>query len=394
MEKVSDINQENPQENVEPISSLDSSGVFIECQKDALLKPLQIVGGVIDKKAPKQILANILFKKEGQSVRFIANDADIQITTTAPIGYGDSNFDITISARKLTDIISSLNDNSTLTISEKKGHVLVNSGKSKFDLQTLPADQYPCMADNEGFVHAFSMPCMRFKYLLNMVAFAAATNNVRYFLNGVYICAQDNFVRTVATDGHRMALCEVEQEEPSSQEKHAIIPRKTVRELIRLIPDSEEILSVDISERQLKVRFGTVELLSKLVEGTYPDYNRVIPVANDKEFLVNREELHSALQRVSILTVDKLKGVRWSLSEGTLKVAYTSADMEEAEDEIKIEYSGEPMEIGFNVGYLMDILNILKNETVRFSLGGPLSSALVRMPDSENFKFVVMPMKI
>ena len=345
---------------------------FIETTRNNIIKPIQTVSGVVERKQPLPILANILIKKKGNIVSFIGTDLDIQICTESPIGIDEDDFSTTVSARKINDILSTLKDEDTITIGSKGDHLTLKSGKSKFELQTLPADGFPSMNQSE-FTHGFSMPCQKFRYMLSMVYFAAAQNNIRFFLNGV---------------------CQIDQSETVSRKFDAIIPRKTVKELMRLIPDSEEMLSFDISSNQIKVMFNGIEIISKLIEGRFPDYERVIPSTNDKIFLVNRDELSLALQRVAILTTDKFKGVRWTLSSGKLIIAATNAEMEEAEDEIEIQYSGENLEIGFNVSYLLDVLNVLKNNEVRFSLGGPLSSALITMPDSENFKFVVMPMSI
>lgn len=366
---------------------------FIETTRNNIIKPIQTVSGVVERKQPLPILANILIKKKGNIVSFIGTDLDIQICTESPIGIDDGDFSTTVSARKINDILSTLKDEDNITIGSKGDHLTLKSGKSKFELQTLPADDFPSMNQSE-FTHGFSMPCQKFRYMLSMVYFAAAQNNIRFFLNGVLISAENQTIKAVATDGHRLALCQIDQSETVSKKFDAIIPRKTVKELMRLIPDSEEMLSFDISSNQIKVMFNGIEIISKLIEGRFPDYERVIPSTNDKIFLVNRDELSLALQRVAILTTDKFKGVRWTLSSGKLIIAATNAEMEEAEDEIEIQYSGENLEIGFNVSYLLDVLNVLKNNEVRFSLGGPLSSALITMPDSENFKFVVMPMSI
>ena len=367
--------------------------LFINGSKENIFKPIQNVSGVVQKKQPLPILSNILLAQENENVTFTATDLDIQIRTSSAIGTPNCRVSTTISSRKLNDILASLVDNSEVSFTKKGEHVLLTSGRSRFELQTLPAEDFPSMKEVK-LEKAFSMPCSRFKYLLSMVSFACAVNNVRYFLNGVYICSEGTSVRAVATDGHRLALCDVDADHAYEKKLYSIITRKNFNELTRLVPDSEDEITVYMAEKQIKFTFAGVEILSKLVEGRYPDYQKVIPVDNDKEFKVSRQELLSSLQRVSILTADKLKGVRWNLSSGVINVAATNADMEEAEDELEVEYQGDSIEIGFNVTYLIEVLNALKNETVRVSLGGPLSSALIRMPDSEKFKFVVMPMKI
>jgi DNA polymerase-3 subunit beta len=207
------------------------------------------------------------------------------------------------------------------------------------------------------------------------------------------LVCEANRVRAVATDGHRLALCETTREGESTAVE-AIIPRKTVLELARLLPEGEEPVRIQMSSGQVRLSFGAVEFISKLVEGKFPDYTKVIPAANPKEFLVGRESLMQALSRVAILTTDKFKGVRCVLTAGSLKISSTTTDQEEAQEEIEIDYSGEALDIGFNVTYLLDVLANLKNERLKFAFGDALGSALVTLPDSDRFKYVVMPMRI
>ncbi len=368
--------------------------LIIKGFKAEVAKPIMAVSGAVEKKNTIPILANILIRKTGQKVTFTGSDEQIEVTSDAAIGVGDEDFATTVSAAKLCGILSTIADDAEVSIFYSDNHVIIKSGRTKFDLQTIDAEQYPIMKEQMEFQYSFAMPCMKFKNMLAMVQFAAAVNNVRYFLNGVYVSAENNIVRTVGTDGHRLSLFQNELDEPFAGKCEAILPKKTARELLRLIPDTEEMLKISISEKQIKVHFANIDILSKLIEGKYPDYERVIPTKNDKEFLVDREQLIKTLQRVAILSMDKVRNVRWTLSEDRLVLATTNADMEEAIDEIEIDYKGEPMEIIFNISYLLDMLAVVKTEKIRFSLSGPLSSGLVRVPDSENFKFVVMPVRI
>jgi DNA polymerase-3 subunit beta len=226
-----------------------------------------------------------------------------------------------------------------------------------------------------------------------MVHFAMAQQDIRYYLNGMLLVVDGTTVRAVATDGHRLALCEVSKD-GASNKIEAIIPRKTVLELSRLLPDSDDPVRVQMAANQVKFSFDNIELVSKLVEGKFPDYQRVLPAANTKVFAIGREDLMHALQRAAILTTDKFKGVRMVLASGSLKITSTNADQEDAQDELEIDYAGDGLDIGFNVNYLLDVLANLKNDQIRFSLGDALGSALITMPDSERFKYVVMPMRI
>lgn len=368
--------------------------IIIKGFKAEVAKPILAVSGAVEKKQTVPILANILIRKQGQKVVFTGSDEQIEISSEASIGVGDDEFATTVSSVKLCGILSSIPEDAEVTISQTDNHLIVKSGRTKFNLQTISAEQYPVMKEQMSFQYSFSMPCIRFKNMLAMVQFAAAVNNVRYFLNGVYVTAENNIVRTVGTDGHRLSMFQSELDEPIVGKCEAILPKKTARELLRLIPDTDEMLTISISEKQIRVHFANIDILSTLIEGKYPDYERVIPINNDKDFYVGREELIKTLQRVSILTTDKVKNVRWSLSEGKLAVATNNADMEQANDEIEVEYKGEPIEIVFNISYLLDMLAVVKTDRIRFSLSGPLSSGLVRVPDSDNFKFVVMPVRI
>jgi DNA polymerase III subunit beta len=271
----------------------------------------------------------------------------------------------------------------------------VQSGKSRFNLQTLSADEYPDVAKAE-FTADFSLPAARLKYLLSMVHFSMAAQDIRYYLNGMLLVVDGALVRGVATDGHRMALCELQRDGADGVEARSevILPRKTVLELMRLLPDGEDAVRIQLASGQARFSFGPIELTSKLVEGKFPDYTKVIPVGNNKVISLPREEATAALQRAAILTTDKFKGVRFALSPGSLKISSTNADQEEAQEELEIEYQAEALDIGFNVVYLLDVMANLKTEHVKFAFGDALGSVLITVPESDKFKYVVMPMRI
>ncbi len=364
---------------------------LVKASRDALLKPLQVVSGIVERRQTLPILANILVRKDGERVSFTATDLEIQIQTSADIGAGKDAAATTVAARKLVDILRALPEaDVALSLSNKK--MAIASGRSKFNLQTLAAEEFPTVAQAE-FTADFTLPASTLKYLLSMVHFAMAQQDIRYYLNGMLLVVDGTTVRAVATDGHRLALCEVAKE-GASNKIEAIIPRKTVLELSRLLPESDDPVRVQMAANQVKFSFDDIELVSKLVEGKFPDYQRVLPAANTKVFAIGREDLMHALQRAAILTTDKFKGVRMVLAAGSLKITSTNADQEDAQDELEIDYAGEGLDIGFNVNYLLDVLANLKNEQIRFSLGDALGSALITMPDSEKFKYVVMPMRI
>jgi DNA polymerase-3 subunit beta len=364
---------------------------LVKASRDALLKPLQVVSGIVERRQTLPILANILVRKDGERVSFTATDLEIQIQTSADIGAGKDAAATTVAARKLVDILRALPEaDVALSLSNKK--MAIASGKSRFNLQTLAAEEFPTVAQAD-FTADFTLAASTLKYLLSMVHFAMAQQDIRYYLNGMLLVVDGTTVRAVATDGHRLALCEVAKD-GASNKIEAIIPRKTVLELSRLLPDSDDPVRVQMAANQVKFSFDNIELVSKLVEGKFPDYQRVLPAANTKVFAIGREDLMHALQRAAILTTDKFKGVRMVLATGSLKITSTNADQEDAQDELEIDYTGDGLDIGFNVNYLLDVLANLKNEQIRFALGDALGSALITMPDSERFKYVVMPMRI
>jgi DNA polymerase-3 subunit beta len=366
---------------------------IVKAGRDALLKPLQVVSGIVERRQTLPILANVLVRKDGEQVSFTATDLEIQIQTAAAIGAGRDAAATTVSARKLTDILRALPEaDVALSLSGKK--LTVQSGRSRFNLQTMAADEFPAVAAAE-YTADFELPAGALKHLLAMVHYAMAAQDIRYYLNGMLLIVDGQIVRAVATDGHRLALCEVAKDGAASSRIEAIIPRKTIHELSRLLPDSaEEPVRVQMAANQVKFAFGGIELISKLVEGKFPDYTKVIPAANTRRFVVSRELLAAALQRAAILTTDKFKGVRIVLGAGSLKINSTNSDQEDAQEELEIDYSGDGLDIGFNVTYLLDVLANLKSEQVAFALGDALGSALITMPESERFKYVVMPMRI
>ncbi len=365
---------------------------LVKAGRDALLRPLQVVSGIVERRQTLPILANVLVRKDAEQVSFTATDLEIQIQTQAVIGVGRDAAATTVSARKLVDILRALPEaDVSLSLSGKK--LTVQSGRSRFNLQTLAADEYPAIAAAE-YTADFELPAGTLKYLLDMVHYAMAAQDIRYYLNGMLLVVDGPTVRAVATDGHRLALCEIVKDGGDGRIE-AIVPRKTIHELQRLLPDSaEETVRVQIAAGQVRFRFGSVELISKLVEGKFPDYTKVVPSGNSRRFVVSRELLAAALQRAAILTTDKFKGVRMVLAPGSLKINSTNSDQEDAQEELEVDYAGDGLDIGFNVTYLLDVLSNLRCEQVAFALGDALGSALVTMPDSDRFKYVVMPMRI
>ncbi len=367
---------------------------LVQATRDEVLKPLSTVAGIVERRNTLPILANILLRKEGNSVAFIATDLEVQITTHAQFGVGEDNESTTVAARKLLDILRALPDTGDVKLALSSAKLSVQSGKSRFALQTMPAPEFPILAQPEKWDVSFTLPQKALKHLFNSVHFAMAQQDIRYYLNGLLFVFEPGFVRAVATDGHRLAHSGTAVE--GIDGKHdVIVPRKTVLEMQRLLADTDEPVSIDVATGQIRFRFGDVELVSKLVEGKFPDFTRVIPSNYTRHFSVNRDELQGALHRAAILTTDKLKGVRVQLSDNLLKISSSNAEQEEAQEEIDIDYGHEALDVGFNVSYLLDVLANVKTETVQWSVQPDVNaSALITSPDDDQFKYVVMPMRI
>jgi DNA polymerase-3 subunit beta len=368
--------------------------LFMKADRDAILKPLQTVAGIVERRHTLPILANVLLRKRGSSISFLGSDVEIQVQTTAELGAGDEELATTVSAKKLIDILRALPEGLEVTFKLDDRRATLQAGKSRFSLQTLGADEFPTVAVNEQFGASFSLPQKQLKQLFHMVYFAMAQQDIRYYLNGLLLVTEGEHVRVVATDGHRLAYCHAVVEGAALAQQQVIVPRKTVLELQRLLADSEEPVEIDVASNQVRFRFGQVELLSKLIEGKFPDYQRVVPTGYTKTLQCGREALASSLARASILTSDKFRGVRLSLAPGSVRIQTSNAEQEEAVEELEVDYTSEPLEIGFNVNYLQDVLGNLKTEQVQISFGDSSTSALLTVPDDGDFKYVVMPMRI
>jgi DNA polymerase III subunit beta len=366
---------------------------LVKASRDALLKPLSTVSGIVERRHTLPILANLLMKKTGESVSFLATDIEIQITTAGEFGVGKDDVATTVNARKLLDILRALPESGEVTLSHASKKLTIQSGKSRFSLATLDAAEFPTVAQPEAWGAQFSLTQKALKHLISMVHFAMAQQDIRYYLNGLLFVTDGNYVKAVATDGHRLAFCQTKVD--ASLPKHeVIIPRKTVMELLRLMDESEDPVAIAVANNQIKFNFGNIELISKLVEGKFPDYTRVVPQGYTKLFTVDRGLIQGALQRAAILTSDKFKGVRWAVADNLLKINSTNADQEEAFEELDIDWPHGGVEIGFNVSYLLDVLANLKVPAIQIGLNDPNASALITLPDNGDFKYVVMPMRI
>jgi DNA polymerase-3 subunit beta len=365
--------------------------LLLTTTRDALLAPLQSVSGIVEKRHTLPILSNVLIEKHGDTLTLLATDIEIQITTHQ-ISQGGGEASITIGARKLQDILRALPDGEVSLVLDDK-RVTLKSGKSRYALQTLPAADYPRMQLNTGDSLTVRLPQKDFRRQLAQVAYAMAAQDIRYYLNGLLMQVMGNELRMVATDGHRLALSSNTLNEEFAKTE-VILPRKTVLELTRQLGDTEDPVEIIITGNQACFRFGPIELISKLIDGKFPDYDRVIPQGNPKLITIHRASFLSALQRAAILTNEKFRGLRIVLESGSLKIISSNSEQEEALEELEINYAGDNLELGFNVTYLLDVLNNVSTDTVEIHLNEPMSSALFTLPGNEQFKAVVMPMRI
>ncbi|GGE72917.1 MAG TPA: DNA polymerase III subunit beta [Paenalcaligenes hominis] len=368
--------------------------LLVKASRDALLKPLTTVVGIVERRHTLPILANILLRKEGNRVSFIATDLEVQITTHADFGVGDAMLSTTVAARKLLDILRALPGSGEVSLTLEDNKLLVQSGRSRFALQTMAADDFPTLVQPDQWDVSFALAQKSLKHLLNSVHFAMAQQDIRYYLNGMLFVFEPGLVRTVATDGHRLAHHAIEAQ--SIDAKHeVIVPRKTVLEMQRLLDDTDAPVQVEVAAGQMRFNFDGVELITKLVEGKFPDYTRVIPTSYTRHFVLNREALQGSLQRAAILTTDKLRGVRIQLGENQMKISASNAEQEEAREELEVDYAFESLDVGFNVSYLLDVLANTKTADIRWSVQPDSNaSVLVTLPEEDAFKYVVMPMRI
>ena len=367
--------------------------IVLKAPQEKFLSVLQSVAGIVERKHTLPILANVLIRKTSGQLQFTTSDLEIQIRTMAELDGDEGDFTTTVNARKLIDVLRSMPSDQIVLLESAQNKLVLKGGKSRFTLQTLPAEDFPLVQESASFGPAFSVPQKVLKELLNQVSFAMAVHDIRYYLNGILFVAEGKQLSLVATDGHRLAFSSamLDVEVPKQE---VILPRKTVLEMQRLLSDKEGAIEMQFAANQAKFSFEGMEFVTKLVEGKFPDYNRVIPRNHKNIITLGRAPLLASLQRTAILTSEKFKGVRLNIEPGTLRVASNNAEQEEAVDELDIDYAGEAIEIGFNVTYLIDALANMQQDMVKIELADSNSSALLTIPDNATFKYVVMPMRI
>jgi DNA polymerase III subunit beta len=363
-----------------------------QVDRDALLKPLQSVAGIVERRHTLPILANVLLEQKDGRLHVTATDLEMQITAVAELPGKDGQA-TTVGARKLQDLLRALPEDATLNVEATGNRMTVRAGRSRFNLQTLAATDYPRISLGQEQLQTLSLPQKDLRALFRLAEFAMAQQDIRYYLNGMLLVVDKGSLQAVATDGHRLSWASIPVAGDYARQE-VILPRKTVLELSKLLADGDDPVTLDILANQVRFRFGSVELVSKVVDGKFPDYNRVIPSGHTKAFAVDRVTLLAALQRAAILSNEKFRGVRLVLADNELKIICTNSEQEEAEEQLEVPYKGDGLDIGFNITYLLDVLQNVGSDSVQLAFGDANSSALITMPGRDDYKYVVMPMRI
>lgn len=367
--------------------------MVINISRDDLLKSLQQVSGVVERRQTLPILANVLFNIRNKNLFITATDLEVELKTRTDV-QAEEDVDLTIPARKLLDICKALPDGVEISINIEDQNVTLKSGRGRYTLGILPAQDFPGVEPN-AMADRIVIKEKTLKHLIDKTQFAMAQQDVRYYLNGMLFDINAKIFRTVATDGHRLALSEVEIDEDNEISTQIILPRKAILELSRLLTDSDDELIIEIGSNHIRMNFtNSVVFTSKLIDGRFPDYQRVMPAGQTEIAMADRQELKQALIRASILSNEKYRGIRFKISENSLELLAHNPEQEEAEEVIEVNYNGPELTIGFNVGYLTDVLNVIDTELVSIALVDSNSSCLITAQDTDDSKYVVMPMRL
>lgn len=360
--------------------------------RETFLKPLQMVTGAVERRHTLPILANVLIRVEGTVVALTGTDLEVELKARFNVGVSEAG-EITVPARKLMDIVRELPDSAEIAIELIEQKLHIKCGRFRSSLSTLPANEYPSV-DSSEISQQFSINAAALRKLIDRTSFAMAQQDVRYFLNGMLIEVDKSSLKAVATDGHRLALSSMEISSDDQHQQQVIVPRKGVIELHRMLGEVDDEVKITLGTNHLIIETDTFSLMTKLVDGKYPEYERVIPRNGDKVVMGDTLELKQALNRTAILSNEKFRGIRLALESGTIKLSANNPEQEEAEETVSVEYEGDSMEVGFNVSYLLDVLGVLESEKVRITVKDANNSALLEEPGDESSVYVVMPMKL
>ncbi|MEZ5531586.1 MAG: DNA polymerase III subunit beta [Steroidobacteraceae bacterium] len=363
----------------------------ISATRAEVLNPLQSVIGVVERRQTMPILANVLLAARNNRLSITGTDLEVELVASSEANVQQAG-DVTVPGRKLLDIFRALPEEAKVTLTTEGDRVVVRAGRSRFTLSSLPAAEYPVVEE----IHAqqtLSVPQPEFRRLIEKTHFSMAQQDVRYYLNGLLVEAEGPSLRAVATDGHRLAICECTLEQPAKNAQQVIVPRKGVLELQRLL-GTDGAIELAIGTNHIRAQIGDVRFTSKLIDGRFPEYSRVIPSSPSRLIEGDREALRHALQRTAILSNEKYRGVRLSVKPDLLTVQAHNPEQEEAEDQVEVNYQGDEVEIGFNVTYLLDALAAVDGEKVQIGLGDANSSCLIRADAGARARYVVMPMRL
>ncbi len=362
-------------------------------QREALLKPLQLVAGVVERRQTLPVLSNVLLVVEGQQLSLTGTDLEVELVGRVALEDAAEPGEITVPARKLMDICKSLPSDALIDIRTDEQKLIVKAGRSRFTLSTLPANDFPTVEEGPGSLN-FSVPQAKLRRLIERTSFAMAQQDVRYYLNGMLLEVSSGMLRAVATDGHRLAMCSLTGDIQQAERHQVIVPRKGILELARLLTEQDAEVRIVLGQHHVRATTGEFTFTSKLVDGKFPDYERVLPRGGDKLVVGDRQVLREAFSRTAILSNEKYRGIRLQLASGLLKIQANNPEQEEAEEEVVVNYEGGNLEIGFNVSYLLDVLGVMTAEQVRLTLSDSNSSALVQEADNDDSAYVVMPMRL
>jgi DNA polymerase-3 subunit beta len=362
--------------------------------REALIKPLNLVAGVVERRQTLPILANVQLVLNGQELALTGTDLEVELIGRVHLDDNSGvSGEITVPARKLVDICKALPDGSNISFQLDEQKLILKSGRSRFQLSTLSAKDFPSVEQSRGG-QTFTLKQGDLKRLIERTSFAMAQQDVRYYLNGMLFEVTSGQLRVVATDGHRLAMATFEGDIQVDQVAQIIVPRKGVVELARLLMNEDQDAEVIVGGNHIRVVTAEFTFTSKLIDGKFPDYERVLPRNSTKVILGSRADLKQAFARTAILSNEKYRGIRMLLTSGELRIVANNPEQEEAEETVAVEYQGDSLEIGFNVSYLLDVLSAINGESAKFSLSDANSSALIEEADGSNCQYVVMPMRL
>jgi len=373
--------------------------LLIKTDRDNLLKPLQMVTGIVEKKQTMPILANVIIESQDNLLTFLTSDKEMQITVRAGLNdENHKNFSLTVSAKKFQDILRALDNDTEVSLFREEDKLLVKSSRNRFSLHTLPSDDFPRMVEDNACLTEITMQQSVLKRLLNNVQYAIADQDLRYYLNGVLLAISAGEIKTVGTDTHRLALATAPSHIDEGAAHEAILPRKTVQELLKLLKDDDDENNVRIEffPKRVKFSFSDIIFVSRVIDGNYINYSRAIPSRNEKHLILNRVAFLQALQRVAILSNpnELYRGVRLVIDKGNLCVISRNIEQEEAVAEMPVDYENESIDICLKIPHLLDLLNHVAAESFLFSLASASDSVLVTIPGRDDFCYVIMPIKI